>query len=132
MTNTHGRLLAFTLLVLTLTYGVFQARNLIHGPTLTISSPRPGETVTSVLLNVRGKTENVTHVSINGQPITMDITGAFSENLITPSGYGVILVEATNRFGRHREERIEFNGNPTQPSTDEVEEPENTELSRNY
>ncbi|HCC05272.1 TPA: hypothetical protein DEP58_03115 [Patescibacteria group bacterium] len=112
MSNKNGAYFAFTLCLITVTYGVFQARTLIHGPTLMVSSPRHGETISTVLMAINGKTENVTHVSVNGQPITMDTSGTFDETFVTPEGYGVILVEAKNRFGRHQEQRIEFIGAP--------------------
>ena len=98
MSNKNSAFFAFTLCLITITYGVFQARTLIHGPTLIVSSPRPGETVSTVLMVIQGKTENVTHVSVNGQPVTMDTNGTFDETFVTPEGYGVILVEAKNRF----------------------------------
>lgn len=118
---------AFVLCLIVVTYGVFQARTLIQGPSLIVSSPRPGETVSTVLMAINGKTENVTHVSINGQPITMDTTGTFDETLVTPEGYGVILVEAKNRFGRHQEQRIEFIGAPPEQATRAIAEQPATE-----
>lgn len=134
MTNTSGRIFALFIFIITITYGVFQARTLIHGPSLLVSSPKSGETITTVLMNISGTTENVTHVTLNGQPITMDTSGAFTSKLITPKGYGVMLIEASNRFGRHQEERIEFLGNPVEeqgPDTLPLET-EVGELSRNY
>ena len=126
MSNKNSAFFAFTLCLITITYGVFQARTLIHGPTLIVSSPRPGETVSTVLMVIQGKTENVTHVSVNGQPVTMDTNGTFDETFVTPEGYGVILVEAKNRFGRHQEQRIEFIGTPPQTSPQVVAEQQRT------
>jgi hypothetical protein len=110
--------LAFVLFSITLLYGIFQGRALIHGPILTIESPQQGATVTSTLFEIRGTTRNVTHVEINGQPITMDTEGTFRETLITPHGYGLLLIEATNRFGHHKTERVEFYGTP--PTTSKL------------
>jgi hypothetical protein len=112
MKNKNGYVFALVLLLLTVGYGAFQARVLLHGPTLAVVSPRPGETISGTLMDISGSTEHVTHVRINGQPVTMDISGKFTQKLVTPEGYGVVLVEATNRFGHHIEERIEFVGQP--------------------
>lgn len=112
MNSTGSALFAFVLLFVTLAYGVFQGRALIDGPLLTVTSPRAGETITSTLLPVEGSTKHVTHVQINGRPVIMDTVGTFHEELVTPDGYGVILVEARNRFGHQRTRRIEFYGNP--------------------
>jgi hypothetical protein len=111
-TNKKGVLIALVLLLITSVYGVFQARVLIEGPTLNVHSPTSGETVTGELLEVRGDTKNVTHVHVNGRPVLLDTKGTFSEKLATPEGYGVILVEAQNRFGHTIEEQIEFYGDP--------------------
>lgn len=100
------------LVFVTVAYGVFLGRALIDGPLLTVTSPQDGGTVTSTLVSVQGNTKHVTHVQINGRPVTMDTEGTFHEKLVTPHGYGVILVEAKNRFGHLQTQRIEFYGNP--------------------
>lgn len=112
MKNKNGYVFALVLLAITVGYGFFQARVLLQGPTLVVHSPRPGETVSGTLMDVSGNTEHVTHVRVNGQPVTMDISGKFTQKLVTPEGYGVVLVEATNRFGHHVEKRVEFVGKP--------------------
>jgi Glucodextranase, domain B len=115
MSKRKSNFLALLLLLVTVSYGLFQARTLLHGPTLSIHSPSPNETVTAPLLEVSGNVENAIHISINGKPVTMDIVGSFSETLVTPQGYGVIVVEAKNRFGHSVTKRIEFMGDaPTQ------------------
>lgn len=110
--RSSGFMFALLLVTVTVLYGFFQARTLIDGPRLTVSSPEPGRTVSGETLLVSGHTQNVTHVYINGAPATMDVSGNYEKTLVTPDGYGVILVEAENRFGRHIEERVEFFGVP--------------------
>jgi len=100
------------LLAVTVTYGMFQARTLIHGPTLTVTSPLPGETITDTLMEIQGNTENVTHISINGQPVTMDVSGSFNVKRVTPNGYGTVLIEAKDRFGHTTSEYFSFLGAP--------------------
>jgi len=111
-TNRKGVLIAIVLLLITTVYGVFQARILIEGPALNVITPSPGETVTSQLIEVSGETKNVTHVYINGRSVLLDTKGTFNEKLVTPEGYGVVLVEVRNRFGHTLEEQIEFYGKP--------------------
>ncbi len=120
MKNGNGRLLALFLLSLTVGYGMFEARSLLQGPTLTILSPKIGELQTGDLMEIRGKTSHVTHVTINGKEATLDTSGTFSEKRVTPQGYGILVIEASNRFGQKVEEKIEFVGerNPiTTPTT---------------
>ncbi len=112
MNDRRGRFVALGLILFTLAYGLFQARVLLEGPELTVRAPVPGASLTEPLMEVRGKAHNVTRVTINGRPITTTPEGDFNDTLVTPSGYGVVLVEATNRFGYHIEERIEIYGAP--------------------
>ena len=112
MSKKSGNFFAVILLIITFSYGVFQARTLLTGPTLEVYTPRNGETVVGELVEITGRTSNVTHVTINGTSVVMNTLGEFSEKLVTPEGYGVILVEAKNRFGHHKEERIELYGDP--------------------
>ena len=81
---------------------------------LTITSPESGALIEGELFEVTGVTENVTHVFLNGRPVALTTKGTFTETLVTPDGYGVLLVEAENRFGHHRQERIEIFGAPAQ------------------
>ncbi len=108
----NGIWFAILLFTITVTYGIFQARILISGPQLVLLSPTPNETIHTTLMEVKGGTKNVTDIKINGQTITMNTNGDFSEKLITPDGYGIILVEAKNRFGQYAKRQIKIIGNP--------------------
>lgn len=112
--HSGGRYLALGLAVLTLAYGLFQARTLMSGPVLTVLYPVPGSTVSGPTFTVSGEAHNVSRVRINGRAITTDLAGSFDEELATPDGYGVLLIEAENRLGRHASERIEFVGRPAE------------------
>jgi hypothetical protein len=68
--------------------------------------------LTSILLSIEGSAENVSRVRINGRPIALGNTGAFSEKLVTPEGYATVVVEAENRFGQYTREIVEFVGKP--------------------
>jgi hypothetical protein len=120
MTGRTGVYLAIGLCALTLAYGLFQARALISGPSLFVHSPTPGASVAGVMMQVEGVAENVTGVSINGRAITMTLDGTFSEPMVTPDGYGVLLIEATDRFGRSVSERVEFVGVPESTTTSDT------------
>ncbi len=112
MSKRSINLLALILLCCTAGYGFFQARTLMRGPVLTVTSPTNGTYIDDDIFEVSGTTENVTHVYLNGKPVPLTTKGTFTETLTTPEGYGTLLVEAENRFGHHREERIEFFGAP--------------------
>lgn len=119
-----GTYVALVLVVLTLAYGLFQARTLIGGPQLVVLYPTPGATVSGPVYTVRGTAHNISRVRINGRPITTDLSGGFAETLVTPDGYGVIVVEAENRLKRYASERIEIVG--IREEDDQTEEEEQT------
>lgn len=110
--NNANILLALALIILTVGYGIFNARTLMRGPVVTITDPLPGETLTETLLIIEGSAKNVTRVRVNGRPITLDQQGAFMEKLVTQSGYGTVVVEAENRFGQHTRKVVEYVGKP--------------------
>lgn len=129
MGDRYGKYVALVLVLASAGYGLFQARMLIQGPVLTVFTPREGVTETAQLMEVRGKVENVTRVRVNGRTITTDPEGVFSEFLVTPDGYGVVLVEAEDRFGYRTAERIELYGTPHSIPTAEQGVLENEDAS---
>ncbi len=113
MNKKNNYFFVFIILAITLSYGTFQARAILSGPEIIINSPKDGSTLQETLFTVSGSTKNVTHMSINGKKITMNTDGKFSETLITPDGYGIILIEGKNRFGKTTKKRITFIGTST-------------------
>ena len=89
-------------------YSLYQARNLIKGPTLTITSPEDGTTVTDPLVHIVGKAGNVTYISLNDNQIYVDGTGAFKEDMLLSPGYNVWTLEAKDKFGRVVRKNIEL------------------------
>lgn len=89
-------------LLILLVYGYFQARELITGPRLEISSPKNGETLasTSPEILVRGHAKNISFLTINGRQVFTDESGYFSSTLLLGEGYTIITIEAQDRFKR--------------------------------
>ena len=83
-------------------YILFAFRNYIVGPTITIFSPQNGEKIDQSHITLRGKTSNITHLSLNGRQIYTDQEGNFIEQLLLPVGYTIIEIRAKDRFGRER------------------------------
>ncbi|MBP9750069.1 MAG: hypothetical protein KBD21_05065 [Candidatus Pacebacteria bacterium] len=106
-------LFAILLALVTLGYGLFEARTLIKGPQVTIYEPTPNSIVTGTIYTVRGKAEGVTRVRLNGRTVTLDARGGFEETIIVPVGDATLVLEAENRFGRRTEERIPVYGKRT-------------------
>ena len=88
-------------------YSIFQAKNIIAGPTLKIDSPANGATLTQNIVYVKGTTKNISRITLNDSPIFVDEDGLFGEKIIVSSGYSVIKLSVTDRFGRNKTKYIE-------------------------
>lgn len=106
------RTVALILTVVTVGYGIFEARSVMTGPELRLRSPTAGSTIESPSFVVEGTAKNVTRLRINGRAVTTNQTGAFSETFVTLDGYGMLLLEAENRFGRSTKSEIAYMGKP--------------------
>jgi hypothetical protein len=74
-----------------------KTKNLIFGPSLSITSPKDGETLTDSLITIKGKTGNIASLYLNGRKIYINEEGQFSEELLIPLGYSIIEVRAVDR-----------------------------------
>lgn len=81
-------------------YGIFQAKNLATGPTLSITSPAQGASVPDEFATISGTAKNISFITLNDNKIFTDESGNWSESILLSSGYNVITVEAKDRFGR--------------------------------
>jgi hypothetical protein len=84
--------------VLLVSYGIFNARDLIIGPTVEIFNPSKDiETETNVI-EVNGRAKNITFISLNEKPISVDTEGLFDETLLLSPGSNTIQIRARDRF----------------------------------
>lgn len=89
--------------ILSASYLYFQVSSLKRPPPLEIFSPHEDFTSTSVVLEVRGKTEPGSTVYLNNQTIVVDAKGEFSENLSLAPGVNLLTIKAINKFGKSTE-----------------------------
>jgi len=83
---------------LLVSYGLFNARNLIIGPTIEIFSPaKDMETEENVII-VNGRAKNITFISLNEKSISVDTQGLFEEKLLLSPGSNIIEIKARDRF----------------------------------
>ncbi len=99
---TIGGGLAF--LVVLVSFGLYQGRNLIFGSHLTVT-PIQNSTADSIL-NLSGVGEHAKEVTINGRTALMDASGTFSESVALLPGLNVITVSSTNSFGKTKSETL--------------------------
>jgi len=101
------RLLLLVLLITLSLYGIFQARNLLLGPIITINTPvEEYVSLETAHLTLSGTTRNISNISLNDSPIFITEEGTFSEELVLPPGYTIMTLSGSDRFGRSVDRRI--------------------------
>ena len=98
-------------LVMLVGYGLFNARNIILGPSIEILAPQAGAETADTTVMIRGIAKNITFVSLNERPILVDTSGIFEEKLLLSPGFNTIRVYARDRFNKETEEIISIYSN---------------------
>ena len=101
-----GLIVIFSLIIVG--YGLFQAKKLIDGPTISISEPKNGETVTDSLIDIQGNAKNLVFISLDDRPIFVDQNGNFDEKMLLYPGYNIIKLEARDKFGKVTRKNLEL------------------------
>lgn len=100
-TNRAFKKIGFILLLIIIVfYSYFQARKILSGPKIDITSPQNGATLYEPLATIEGVAKNINSIKMNDGPIFIDRDGAFSEKLVLYEGYNIIKFEAKDRFGK--------------------------------
>lgn len=87
------------LIVLLVWYVLFQARNFLNGPVITLNdtaSPLHHERI----ITLEGTARNIVKLTLNGKEIHTTEDGAFRQPLVLESGYTIMTLHAQDRFGR--------------------------------
>ncbi len=88
------------ILILTIsTYVLYQARNLIQGPSIELYGSYFPEHHEKTLL-LEGQTHNIVKLTLNGKEIHTGADGSFSHTVILENGYSILTLHAQDRFGR--------------------------------
>jgi hypothetical protein len=93
--------LIFGLSILVYTY--FKTENLLLGPTISLTAPADGASVTEPLVELRGRARRIASLFLNGDKIFTDENGYFKEKLLLAEGHNIIKLEAADKFGRQTE-----------------------------
>ncbi|PIR39989.1 MAG: hypothetical protein COV33_02315 [Candidatus Zambryskibacteria bacterium CG10_big_fil_rev_8_21_14_0_10_34_34] len=95
--NIRHFIIIFSVIIL-LSYGVFNARNLIIGPIIEVYSPNQNTETKENLLIIKGRAKNISFLSLNSKPIFVDMEGLFEEKLLLSPGSNIIEIRAKDRF----------------------------------
>ncbi len=89
-------------------YGYFEARNIISGPKIALTSPVNGTETSEPLIDIAGTAKNIAFISLNDRQIYIDEQGAFKEPFLLSPGYNIVRINAKDKFGRTTEKIIEI------------------------
>lgn len=92
--------------LLLVSYGIFNARNLIIGPTIEIFSPAKDMETRENVLTVSGRAQNIAFISLNEKPISINTDGLFQEKLLLSPGSNIIEIKARDRFKKEVQKTI--------------------------
>ena len=103
------RIIAISLLGIVIAiYAIFQTHAYLTGPVIVVYSPANGATYNTPLIEVDGRVQNVSYLSLDGRQIFTDTKGVFSEKLLLSPGYNIIKLEAKDKFGTKRSKQLEI------------------------
>ena len=104
------RTVFIVLLVLILSGTVFylfsEFRSFVAEPQLLIINPATGATMEGSTVLLQGQTDLGSTVTVNSEPVLIGSSGEFSEELTLQPGLNRIVVRATNRFDKTKEETV--------------------------
>jgi hypothetical protein len=97
-------------------YAVWRSLNYARGPSILVTEPLNGSTVSTSVIDVKGQALRVNTITLNGRPISVDQQGNFSETVIVFPGLNVLTIEAGDQFNRHVKTELQIFGNSVPPS----------------
>lgn len=92
-------LLILVLAALFIAYGYYQARNLIQGPSITLTHI-PDRVTDERAFTLTGTARNIVSLTLNGKPVYTNEQGDFTHKLILESGSTIMTLTAEDRYGR--------------------------------
>ncbi|MFA6297182.1 MAG: hypothetical protein WC629_01330 [Candidatus Paceibacterota bacterium] len=106
--KTWVKIIFFTVLVLVvLGYSCFQARKIVEGPKLDITSLKTGAVLKEPLVEIAGVAYNIKEISLDDRTIYIDEQGNFNEKLLLFPGYNIIRLKAGDKFGKVTNKTLE-------------------------
>lgn len=96
--------------ILITTYAFWNARNLISGPRIKVSSILKEAPRSSI--EIAGVAKNISFLTLNGRKIFIDERGNFKEEIVLLSGLNIIELRGKDRFGKEKVESLALYGKP--------------------
>lgn len=103
--------------IIIISYAIWRSLNYARGPKIDIFEPVNGSSIASTTIVIKGRAERSNSLDLNGQTVSVDEQGNFSETLILFPGVNVITLDAKDQFGRSTETKLELVGTAELPKS---------------
>ncbi len=95
------------LFILLFGYTFYEIQRVIFGPSIEVTYPATGASVSDSLLEISGVAKNIKDITLNGRSILMDEEGNFKEKVLLSYGYNALELKASDKFGSNTEKVVE-------------------------
>lgn len=102
--------------VLVIGYALFETRNMLFGPSITV----PTQTIETheQLVTITGQARHISELSMNGAEVVVTEEGAFEEPYLLTEGLNRIVLDARDKYGRRAQKIIEVVYSPLNQNAD--------------
>lgn len=87
-------------------YAYFEARGVLYGPRITVSSETTE--VHDPFVVIKGQADRISSLSMNGKSIDVTESGAFEEPYLLSPGLNRITLDAADKYGRKRSQVLQL------------------------
>jgi len=101
---------AFVLAIIIIAYAISRTLDYARGPMIQVFWPVDGESATSSVITVKGRALRVNKLTLNGDPVSTDEQGDWSQAIIIFPGLNKLTLSADDQFGRNTKIRIDILG----------------------
>jgi hypothetical protein len=96
--------------VVIIAYAIWRSLNYARGPEIKIFEPANGSGTASSTIVIRGQSVRTNYLTLNGNPISVDQQGSFSERIVIFPGLNRIELKASDQFDRNTNIQLEIVG----------------------
>lgn len=101
------RVILIVFFLIVLGYAYYEARGLLFGPVIDLSSQTTTVVSTPYVL-IQGQALRIASLSVDGEPIQVTETGAFQEPYVLSPGVNRIVFDAKDKYGHATEKVVEI------------------------
>jgi len=98
------------IVILLLSYIVWRSLDYIRGPRITIFEPAQYISLATSTVTVHGQAERINNITFNGNTLSIDETGKFSQVAIVFPGLNIFTIVAQDVFGRETRSELRLVG----------------------